>query len=200
MGLKHVVLEQELSSTGKTRWALAGPTGDVTAFRVWQDEIQERLSYETRKAYSIAVAQFIDYMYEAAAFNGEPVTPKRARELVEGYKTLLEKGKNAGAHWLRQIAAALPHQLPLAPSSANQKLTAVYQFLEECKDLFEEVAQAQSGEASTAFNPYTGVLGEVVQSALRGPREYKPNKAPFRWLLPAPHRRRHLRAAFAAAH
>jgi uncharacterized protein len=32
------------------------------------------------------------------------------------------------------------------------------------------------------------------------PWEYKPNKAPFRWLLPAPHRRRYLRAAFAAAH
>lgn len=30
--------------------------------------------------------------------------------------------------------------------------------------------------------------------------EYKPNKAPFRWLVPAPRRRRHLRAAFAAAH
>ena len=30
--------------------------------------------------------------------------------------------------------------------------------------------------------------------------EYKPNKAPFCWLLPAPHRRRYLPAAFTAAH
>ena len=169
MSLKHVVLKEELSATGKTRWSLAGPAGDVPAFRYWQDEIQERLSRETRKAYSIAVAQFIDYLYEAAAFSSEPPRPKRARDLVEGYKALLEHGTQTRAFWLQRIAAALPHHLPVKPPSANLKLSAVCQFLEECEDLHEEAAQQPSNGATP--NPYTAALGDLAKAPLRSTLE-----------------------------
>lgn len=167
MALKFVVLKKGKSVTGRERWSLDGPAGEVSAFRHWQDEIQERLSYETRKAYSIAVAQFIDYLYEVAAFAGQPLTPKRARELVEGYKTLLEKGGNAGAQWLRQVASALPHHLPVKPRSANLKLTAIYGFLEECEDLYDEAVERLSDGESPVCNPYTEALGGLAHAGRR---------------------------------
>ena len=43
-------------------------------------------------------------------------------------------------------------------------------------------------------------IEETVEVTGVSQNEYKPNKAPFCWLLPAPHRRRYLPAAFTAAH
>lgn len=172
MALKHCLLEEELGSTGEIRWVLTGPQGEIAAFSHWQDGIRGRLSYESRRAYSTAVAQFVDYLYESRAFEEVRLSPKRARELLEGYRALLERGPNSRSRWLRRIAEGLPHKFPLQPKSANVKLTAVAAFLEECEDLFEEVVEkfANRGD-SIPPSPYPVILGDLSRLPVRHHRE-----------------------------
>ena len=89
------------------------------------------------------------------------------------------------------------------PIAMIASLTALERNLFRSVNALVEPA-VRRGVASSCLLPVSMIVLESTGfksgSPRRTPLEYRQDKAPFRWPVPTPRRRRHLRAAFAAAY
>jgi integrase len=121
---------------GKESWALESLDGTpVDAFDAYCEKISN-LSHQTQKRYAEVVSRFIDYLYEAKAFDNA-VRPSHLNKVIEAYPTLISDGSRitsarvrGSCHdlWLADAAERLNWD-PLKSTSLDNTLAAVNGFL-----------------------------------------------------------------------
>lgn len=135
-------------------------------------------SFRTQKRYAEVVSRFIDYLYEAGAFD-VALRPGYLNAVVEAYPTLLRDGSDVTASrvrksnsdlWLAEVAERLDWA-PLAPKSFDNTIAAVNRFLQLSESLAREAAERAAllgVDAGQGYAPLIKALDGI--EALR-PRE-----------------------------
>lgn len=108
---KHVSL-LKCGANGKQSWQLLGPDGhSIRSFEAFAKTL-ERRSVNTRRNYCRWLAEFFDYLFEAAASAPADqdccVSHDDLVEVIEAYDEYLVLGSDAGKEIARRIHEALP--------------------------------------------------------------------------------------------
>lgn len=137
-------------SSGKQSWKLLGPDGEpVEAFSTFADSLLRKHPLNTRRTYCRHLAEFLDYIIEAAAAlragrRAEPLTRDVLEEVVESYHDYLVYGDKSGNRIAELVHRARPSPRLSAASSAL-KHAPVRKFLK-----LSEVIRRQTHELTTA--------------------------------------------------
>jgi integrase len=129
--LKNVSLVETILN-GKQSWRLLDPDGrPIRAFEVFAKTL-ERRSINTRKNYCRWLAEFFDYLFEAAVWvpaghNGA-VSQDTLVEVMEAYDEYLVFGADSGNAIARRIDETLP-SARISTRSSSTKHAAVRRFL-----------------------------------------------------------------------
>lgn len=120
------------NADGKQSWQLLGPDGQqLSAFAIFARTL-ERRSVNTRRNYCRWLAQFIDYLLEAAALapmdQDGSVSHDDLVEVIEAYNEYLVFGPEAGKDIARRVDATLPSPRISRKSSSTQH-AAIRHFL-----------------------------------------------------------------------
>lgn len=148
---KHVSLIVEKSHQKGTLYHLVGPDSQkIEAFTQFVKSIMRKDSNNTVRSYSIAVADFYDYFFEAASIStykrsGQDLLKSQLREIVELFGEYLTLGGNSSDDFVKSIDRGLPSPL-IKPSSANLKIAALSRFL-----YFSERIRKENLELSQVF-------------------------------------------------
>lgn len=123
MELKNVSLV-ETSLNGKQSWRLLGPDGHpLRAFDVFAKTL-ERRSVNTRRNYCRWLAEFSDYLFEAAALAPAGLDASIGHddlvEVIEAYDEYLVLGTDAGNEIARRVSETLPSPRISSRSSATK--------------------------------------------------------------------------------
>lgn len=122
------LLETELN--GKQSYRLLDPdVRSVPAFDVFAKTL-ERRSVNTRKNYLRWLAEFFDYLFEAAAWSadGEAISQEALIAIVEAYDDYLVLGAESGNPIAQRISQAMPSPR-ISKTSSGTKHAAIRKFL-----------------------------------------------------------------------
>ena len=124
---------------GSTIWSLFDDSEMIAAFTVFQDHLLANgLAYETRRRYSLAVANFIDYLYEfGAAGRDSTITNIRLTKIIQDYIFFLRDGQYSGNPELAEYGRKL-NKKGLTKNSFSPTLAAINKFLYICQNLADE--------------------------------------------------------------
>lgn len=129
--LKNVsLLEKNLH--GRQSWQLLGPDGrSIKAFEAFAKTL-ERRSVNTRRNYCRWLAEFFDYLFEAAASapagHDGSVSHDDLVEVIESYDEYLVLGTDAGKEIARRVNETLPSPR-ISSRSSETKHAAIRRFL-----------------------------------------------------------------------
>lgn len=138
---KHV-LRQQVKDGGKTSWVLLDPLGKpIIGYTLFmRNLIKVKDKFNTRKAYSLAMAQFYDYLFEVASLYGE-LTEDLLLDACEAYESYMIKGKLANDDGIAEkVAEHLPSPL-LKPKSYDIHHAALQRFLRLSAKMAKHVNQ-----------------------------------------------------------
>jgi len=152
----------EVTYNGQASWRLAGHYGPVDGYKLFCDEmIDDGMPFNTRRTYASAVAQFLDYCYEAGVFE-QTTTKREVNDAVKSYRHYLAQGEMSTKRIVSDLAKVLPHKLPKAKSSIGVSLAGVKRFLELSDDLATEQAELLSLnhgiDVSIDYNPIVNAM------------------------------------------
>lgn len=120
--LKNVSLLQTYKN-GKTSWRLLGPTGaELECFQIFADSLLRKYPKSTRAIYCQHLAEFINYLYEAASVlignEGElKFTRSLLEDIIEAYDEFLVYGLDSGNVIASLVACSMP-------SPRNKRVTS----------------------------------------------------------------------------
>lgn len=164
MTLKNVTLV-ETQKDGKQSWKLVDSTGPVASFETFANTLLSS-PLNTRKSYCVHLAQFFDFLYEAAAnlategvrgFDHDTLM-----NVIEAYDDYLVLGKDAGSIIARGVAHTMPSPLVSKQSSAI-KHAPIRKFLklsERVRRQMLELTAAGIKSFDAAAHPVFAGIGE----------------------------------------
>lgn len=133
---------------GQETWELCTCDGTpVPAFGVYCQKNSE-YSFRTQKRYAEVTSRFIDYLFEAKAFDAS-VSAARLNTVIDAYPVLLRDGSQVTASrvrssgldlWLADTAEGLDWA-PLSPKSFDNTVAAINRFLRLSESLARETAE-----------------------------------------------------------
>jgi len=126
---KNVTLV-ETEVNGKLSWRLLDPDGrPIAAFDVFA-KILERRPLNTRKNYLYWLAEFIDYLFEAVAFNTDGIAISREGllEIIEAYDDYLVLGAASDNSIVKRVCNTMPSP-GISKNSSATKHAAIRKFL-----------------------------------------------------------------------
>jgi integrase len=155
----HVSLVKT-NNHGTTRWSLYEETGHIEAFDVFQEHLLSiGRSYETRRRYSHAVANFIDYLYEINVIGaGATVTNAELSSAITNYVLFLQGSQKLYRSQLEDYANRLKKK-PLAKNSYSPVISAINNFLYLCQHLADEACSLANIEPD--FNNIKLVIQQI---------------------------------------
>lgn len=168
---KHVSLRRRKLS-GRTSWLLLGPDGrPIDAFTAFAESLRNAPP-NTRDSYCRHLAEFFDYLIEAAALigGGRQLTKLELTETLEAYGDYLLLGTDAS----RPIAQAVATKLPPGvnkPSSVVPKKAALRRFLNLSEDVRKEMAELARLYGSRSVIADTPLLPGLGHKRPLQPRE-----------------------------
>ena len=154
------LLETELH--GKQSYRLLDPDGrSIAAFDVFAKTLQ-RQSVNTRKNYLRWLAEFFDYLFEAAAWcdDGDAISQDALIEIIEAYDDYLVLGAESGNSLAQRINQTMPSPL-ISSTSSGTKHAAIRKFLK-----LSERIRLQMLELTTAGVQVGEVAGQKLISGL----------------------------------
>lgn len=120
----------ETQSNGKQSWRLLDPDGrPIPAFDVFAKTL-ERRSVNTRKNYLRWLAEFFDFLFEAAAWStdGSAVSHDVLLAIIEAYDDYLVFGENSGNSIAQRVSQTMPSPR-VSKATSGTKHAAVRNFL-----------------------------------------------------------------------
>jgi integrase len=126
---KHV-LRQKVKYKGLTSWELLDSFGKpIVGYSLFMRHlIKNKDKYNTRRSYSLALAQFYDYLFEVASLYGG-LTEGLLEDACESYEVYMIKGSLAEDDGIaEEVAASLPSPL-LKPQSYDLHHAVLQRFL-----------------------------------------------------------------------
>lgn len=158
---KNVSLRKR-NTNGQPTWVLLGPDGlPIPAFSAYAHTLRHSAK-NTLDSYCRHLAEFLDYLIEAASLHGGQLTKLQLSEAIESYGDYLLLGADARSAFARDIAAQKP---PSANSAASllPKKAAIRRFLRLSEDVRKEMAELArlkgSGELPVDGDPLMPELG-----------------------------------------
>jgi len=153
--MKNVSLIETVSN-GKQSWRLLDQDGKlIPAFDGFAKSL-EKGSVNTRKNYCRWLAEFFDYLYEAAfaigAEDASDVTQDQLVNIIESYDAYLVLGAESGNDIACMVARTMPSP-KLSQQSSGTKHAAIRKFLrlsERVRQQLLELTQAQARSVSVA--------------------------------------------------
>lgn len=144
----------ETQVNGRQSWRLLDPVGrTIPAFDVFAKTL-ERRSVNTRKSYLRWLAEFFDFLFEAAAWSadGEVVSQDTLIAIIEAYDDYLVLGSESGNPIAQRISQTMPSSR-ISKTSSGTKHAAIRKFLklsERIRTQMLELTNAgfQSGNVS----------------------------------------------------
>jgi integrase len=121
--LKNVTL-LDSQKDGKATWRLLGPNGlPLDSFSAFADSLIRKHAFNTRLAYCRHLADFLDYLFEAAAAltvenPGQRFTRALLRRVIEAYDAYLVFGGSSGNEIARLVNSSRPSPRHSATTSA----------------------------------------------------------------------------------
>lgn len=146
-GLRNLTRETTVQH-GRPSWKLSTRAGELVLAFSYFCEKNVEYSFRTQKRYAEVASRFIDYLYEAHAFD-PAVRPGRLNTVIEAFPTLLRDGSAVTAArvrrsktdlWLAETAERLDWA-PLAPKSFDNTIAAVNRFLRLSESLAREAGE-----------------------------------------------------------
>lgn len=163
-GLKNVVRKARFRY-GEQIWELSTLAGEpVLAFNYFCEK-NAGYSFRTQKRYAEVASRFIDYLYEAQAFDNA-VKPGHLNAVIEAFPTLLRDGsavtatriRSSGSNlWFADVAERLDW-LPLAPKSFDNTMPAVNRFLRLSESLARESGEKAALLGLDLAQGYTALI------------------------------------------
>lgn len=160
---KHVSLRRRQLS-GRTSWLLLGPDGrPIDAFTAFAESLRNAPA-NTRDSYCRHLAEFFDYLIEAAALigQGRQLTKLELTETLEAYGDYLLLGIDASRPIAQAVASSLPPGVNQA-SSVVPKKAALRRFLKLSEDVRKEMAELARLYDSRGVIADTPLLPELGQ-------------------------------------
>ncbi len=120
----------ETHVSGRQSWRLLDPDGrTIPAFDVFAKTL-ERRSVNTRKSYLRWLAEFFDFLFEAAAWSadGEVVSQDTLIAIIEAYDDYLVLGSESGNPIAQRISQTMPSSR-ISKTSSGTKHAAIRKFL-----------------------------------------------------------------------
>lgn len=154
---KNVTLRYR-TINGRSTWRLIGPDGKISdPFTAFAESLRHAPT-NTRETYCRHLAQFFDYLIEAAIVigKGAPLTKLQLTEVVEAYGQYLLMGRDADLNVAREVAATLDPGFN-KPSSVVPKKAAVRRFMSLSESIRKELLE---------FRGISGHESELGGSAL----------------------------------
>lgn len=165
---------------GKQTWRLLGPDGQpVAAFDTFASTLIRKHSVNTRKSYCRHLAEFFDFLFEAANVlvdRGAALDTDTLIQVIEAYDEYLVFGLNSGNPIAAKVAATMP-TTPISKQSSAIKHAPVRKFLKLSERVRQQMIELTAAglddriAAPTALFPGTGervVMGYVQIAAMRG--------------------------------
>lgn len=144
--LKNVSLRRR-SADGRPSWVLLGPDGQpIAVFSAYVHSLRNRAT-NTLNSYCRHLAEFLDYLIEAAVILRGQVTKANLSEAIEAYGDFLQLGCAAPNYIAREVAGRL---LPTPNSSASlsPKMAAIRHFLSLSEDVRKEMREQATFNAA----------------------------------------------------
>lgn len=140
----HVTLIK-IEFNGVISWKLYDDAGAIEAFGLLQEHmLSNSYSYETRRRYSYAVANFIDYLYEIKIIGPDAaVTNKTLGTAIETYPLFLQGAQQNFEPQLSEYALKLKKKA-LSKNSFPPVISALNKFLHICQHLADEACSLAS--------------------------------------------------------
>lgn len=132
--------------SGQTTWRLLGPTGLLLhPFSAFADSLLRKHAFNTREIYCRFLAEFLDYLFEAAAAlqAAEPqqrFTRLVLEEIIEAYDDYLVLGGSSGKRFAKLVNASKPSPKH-APTTSALMHAPVRKFLRLSEQLRKETEE-----------------------------------------------------------
>lgn len=165
--LKNVTLI-ETQKNGKRSWRLLDQSGNpILPFDAFANSLIRKHSVNTRISYCRHLAEFFDFLYEAAGSLAEQgmtaIDSEKLAEVIEAYDEYLVHGSDSGNDIARSVDRTMPSNRVSKTSSAT-KHAPVRKFLklsERVRRQMLEVTQAGIKSFDVAAMPLFQGIGEV---------------------------------------
>lgn len=157
--LQNVTLHT-FQKNGVNSYRLLGPSGEVNAFTLFISTLERaRTPFNTLRSYARALAQFFDYLYEAACHisareNREFLLKGELIEIIDAWEDYLTRGSSSGISLVKDVAQTLPRKVIKASSSTSYH-AALKRFLQLSERVRVESSELQSwGTVLDNHDPY----------------------------------------------
>lgn len=158
---------------GRDSFRLIGPGGEeIEAFALFADALSKKARWNTTRTYCHHLAQFVDYLYEAALLliqSGEAAPGALTRELlqrvIESYDDYLVLGARSGNSIAQLVAARMPSPMNARQTSAG-KHAAIRRFLTQSEHLRQQtldLIRAGVMVAAVDYKPLLDGIGTQLQ-------------------------------------
>lgn len=150
------VLRQQVKDGGITTWVLLDSFGlPIISYTLFMRHlIKNKDVFNTRRAYSLAIAQFYDYLFEVASLYGG-LNEDLLLDACEAYESYMIKGKLAkGDGIAEEVASQLPSPL-LKPSSYDVHHAALQRFLRLSAKTAKHVNQLRKAGFNTGSEQHS---------------------------------------------
>jgi integrase len=168
---RHVSLRRR-QLAGRTSWQLLGPDGrPLDAFTAFAESLR-KVPPNTRNSYCRHLAEFFDYLIEAAALlgHGQPLTKLQLTETLEAYGDYLLHGTKASNPIAQAVAVELPPGRNSSSSLAPKK-AALRRFLRLSEDVRKEMVELATLGISSA-----GISDSPLLPELGARRQLRPSE------------------------
>lgn len=169
--MKNVTL-LETEKDGRQSWRLLDPEGKpLAAFDAFANSLLRKHSINTRRSYCRHLAEFLDYLYEAA-LHLEQQTDKLANDtiqltdIIESYDDYLVYGEMSGNKIARNVHSAMPSP-HVSRSSSSTKHASIRKFLHLSERIRQQLIEfANAGLIETNFDKQPLVDGVGIKRVL----------------------------------
>lgn len=136
---KNVSLRKR-NANGHPSRVLLGPDGQpIPSFSAFAHSLRNN-AQNTVISYCRHLAEFLDYLIEAAAIHGAQMSKLQLSEAIEAYGDYLQLGPDACTNIARAVAARLPPGVNSA-TSLDAKKAAIRRFLRLSEDIRKEMSE-----------------------------------------------------------
>ena len=169
--MKNVTL-LETEKDGRQSWRLLDPEGKpLAAFDAFANSLLRKHSINTRRSYCRHLAEFLDYLYEAA-LHLEQQTDKLAidtiqlTDIIESYDDYLVYGEMSGNKIARNVHSAMPSP-HVSRSSSSTKHASIRKFLHLSERIRQQLIEfANAGLIESNFDKQPLVDGVGIKRVL----------------------------------
>lgn len=163
--LKNVSLVESVKG-GQQTWRLLGPDGlPVGAFDVFATSLLRKNPPNTRKSYCRHLAEFFDFLYEAAqilASEGRLVDTETLAQTIEAYDEYLVLGTGSGNEIASKVAASMPSPC-VSRRSSSAKHAPVRRFLKLSERIRQQMVELTNAGIKTTVQADMPLVAGIGQ-------------------------------------